>query len=99
MARIELAPEVLEDFDRFLNHMARFDIPDISARIQEIVEALQVLAHSPLIGRPVRDGRRELVIGRDTRGYVAQYRYVPGIDTVFVLAIRSQREKGYRRRR
>jgi hypothetical protein len=39
---------------------------------------------------------RELVIGRDARGYVALYRYAPEIDTVFVLAIRSQREAGYR---
>ena len=100
MSRVELAPEVLEDFDRFLAHMARFDIRDAPARIQEIVQALEVLSHSPLIGRPVRGGKRELVIGRDARGYVVQYRYVPpGIDTAFVLAIRSQREKAYRRHR
>jgi toxin ParE1/3/4 len=36
-----------------------------------------------------------LVIGRGTHGYVALYRYVAVIDTVFVLAIRSQREAGY----
>lgn len=40
---------------------------------------------------------RELIIGRGSRGYVALYRYVPEIDTVFVLAIRSQREAGYKR--
>jgi hypothetical protein len=28
---------------------------------------------------------------------VARYRYVAEIDTVFVLAVRSQREGGYRR--
>jgi toxin ParE1/3/4 len=38
--------------------------------------------------------RVELVIGRGSRGYVALYRYVPEIDTVFVLAVRSQREAG-----
>ena len=37
----------------------------------------------------------ELVIGRRTHGYIALYRYVAVIDTVFVLAIRSQREAGY----
>jgi hypothetical protein len=31
------------------------------------------------------------------RGYVALYRYVEQADTVFVLAIRSQREAGYGR--
>jgi plasmid stabilization system protein ParE len=99
MARIELAPEVLDDFERFLNHMARFEIADAPARIAEIVQAIDILTHSPLIGRPVRGGKRELVIGRDARGYVVLCRYAARIDTVFVLAIRSQREAGYERRR
>jgi len=37
------------------------------------------------------------VIGRRSRGYVALYRYFAEIDTVFVLAVRSQREAGYTR--
>jgi len=97
MARIELAPEVLEDFDRFFDHMARFEVEDARARIGEIVQAVQILTHSPLIGRPVKGGKRELVIGRGSRGYVALYRFVASIDTVFVLALRSQRESGYKR--
>jgi len=62
-------------------------------------QAVQILVTSPLIGRPVKGGKRELVIGRASRGYVALYRYVADIDTVFVLAIRSQRESGYKRDR
>jgi plasmid stabilization system protein ParE len=99
MARVELAPEVLDDFDRFLDHMARFEVAEAPARIGEIMQAIQILTHSPLIGRPVKSGKRELVIGHGSRGYVALYRFVAGIDTVFVLAIRSQREAGYKRRR
>jgi len=99
VARVELAPEVFDDFDRFFAHMARFEVEDASARISEIVQAMQVLTHSPLIGQPVKGGKRELVIGRDSHGYVALYRYAPRIDTVFVLAIRSQRESGCRRER
>jgi plasmid stabilization system protein ParE len=95
MARIEVAPEVLDDFDRFFDHMARFDVASAPQRIDEIVQAVQILASSPLIGRPARGGKRELVIGRASRGCVALYRYVADIDTVFVLAIRSQREAGY----
>jgi plasmid stabilization system protein ParE len=95
MARIELAPEVLDDFDRFFDHMARLDVASAPRRIDEIVQAVQILASSPLIGRPARGGKRELVIGRASRGCVALYRYVADIDTVFVLAIRSQREAGY----
>lgn len=97
MAHVELAPEVLDDFDRILDHLARFEVADAQARIAEIVQAVQILTHSPLIGRPARDGKRELVIGRDSHGYMALYRFVASIDTVFVLAIRSQREQGYKR--
>ena len=97
MSRIELAPELGEDFDRILDHLARHDIDDPSSRIREIVEAIDVLEHNPLIGRPVDGNKRELVIGRRSRGYLALYRYVAEIDTVFVLALRSQREAGYAR--
>ena len=97
MVRIELAPEVLDDFDRFLDHLLSFDVHDATGRVAEIIQALDVLSHSPLIGRPARRGNRELIIGHGGHGYVALYRFVPGIDTVFVLAVRSQREAGYRR--
>ena len=63
----------------------------------EIIQAIGVLEHNPLIGRPFSADTRELVIGRRSHGYVALYRYVEQIDTVFVLAIRSQREAGYAR--
>jgi plasmid stabilization system protein ParE len=94
MARVELAPGLVEDFDRTL---AQHAAVDAAARINEIVLAIDVLSHNPLIGRPVAGGKRKLVIGRKVHGYVALYRYVEKIDTVFVLAVRSQREAGYAR--
>lgn len=97
MPRIELAPEVIGDFDRFVNHLTEHGAEETTARIAEILDALEVLGHSPLIGRRVRGGKRELVIGRASRGYVALYRFVARLDTVVVLAIRSQREAGYAR--
>ena len=97
MARIELTPEVLDDSDRFPDHLAQFDVADAAGRVIAIVRGLDVLAHSPEIGRPVRGGKRELVIGKGTRGYVALYRYVASADVVFVLALRAQRERGDRR--
>ena len=99
MARIELAPEVLGDFARFFDPMAEFEVTDGPERIAEIVEAVQVLANSPLIGRPVKGGKRELVVGAASPGYVALYRFVADVDTVFVLAFRSQCESGFKRRR
>lgn len=98
MSAIELAAEVGEDFARILDHLGRYQVENAGQRIREIVEALDVLEHNPLIGRPVADGKRELVIGRRAHGYVALYRYVAAMDIVFVLAIRSQREAGYAER-
>jgi toxin ParE1/3/4 len=96
MARIELAPEVFDDFDRFFDHLTRFEVADGPERIGAIIQSLQILTLSPLIGRKVQGGKRELVIGQDAYGYVALYRYLTNIDTVFVLAIRNQRESGYK---
>ena len=89
MARIELAPEVPHDFDRFIDHLMRFEVEDAPARIAEIIQALQISVHNPLIGRKVKGGKRELVIGPDARGYIALYRFVTDINNVFVLALRS----------
>jgi len=96
MTRIEIAPKVFEDFDRFFDYIAQFDVGSAPERIGEIIAAVQILETSPLMGRPVKGGMRELMIGRASRGYIALYRYVAPIDTVFVLAMRSQRESGYK---
>jgi toxin ParE1/3/4 len=95
MSRIELAPEVGDDLDRIFDHLADHDVVDAPSRIREIIQAIAVLEQNPLIGRPAYADKRELVIGRRSHGYVALYRYVAEIDTVFVLALRSQREAGY----
>lgn len=97
MTRIELAPEVFDDFDRFFEYIAQHAPDSAAERIGEILEAVQILSHSPQMGRPVKGGKRELVIGRASRGYVALYIYVAALDTAFVLAVRSQREEGFKR--
>ncbi len=97
MARVELGRGIAEDFERILEHLTAHDAVDAPDRIADIVAALDVLERNPRIGRSVGGGRRELVIGRRSRGYVALYRYAADLDTVFVLAIRSGREAGYAR--
>lgn len=97
MSRIEIAPEVSDDLDRIFDRLAQHDLDNAAARIRDIIRAFDVLETNPLIGRPAPGNKRELIIGRSSRDYVALYRYVPEIDTVLVLALRSQREAGYRR--
>jgi plasmid stabilization system protein ParE len=96
MPRIELAPAAFDDLERFIDHMLRHEAVDVPQRVDKLLETIQVLAHSPLIGRPVKDGKRELVIGKGARGYVALYRYLADIDVVFILAVRAQRESGFK---
>jgi plasmid stabilization system protein ParE len=97
MARVELAPEVADDFDRILEHLHQYQEDDAASRAHDIIAAISVLERNPFIGRPVEADKRELVIGRGSHGYLALYRYVPEVDTVFVLALRSQREAGHAR--
>ncbi len=97
MSRIQLASETGEDFDRILEHLHRYEVTDAPSRIEEILQGISALQHNPLIGRPARADLSELIIGRQSHGYAALYLYVPEIDTVFVLAIRNQREAGYKR--
>lgn len=97
MPRIELAPEVGEDFDRILDHLWQHEVANPTVRVREIIAAINVLETNPVIGRPVRNDKRELVIGTGSHGYVALYRYVAEVDIVFVLAVRAQREAGFAR--
>jgi len=95
MSRIELAPEVADDLERILEHLLIHEAADAPSRIEDIIKAIDVLERNPLIGRLARGDLRELVIGRGARGYVALYRFVAELDTVFVLAVRGQKEAGY----
>lgn len=95
MTRIELAPEVGADFGRIPDHLSQHQVENPALRIREIIEAFNVLEFNPMIGRPSNNDKRELVIGHRSHGYVALYRYVAEVDTVFILAVRSQQEAGY----
>ena len=96
MSRIIVAPRVKDDFDRILDFLQERAPEYASERIGAIIQAIDVLALSPLIGRPAAWGQRELVISTGASGYLALYRYDPALDTVFVLAVRSQREQHYK---
>lgn len=92
MTRVFLAPETGEDFERILAHLEAHESMRAADRIEEILHAIDILQDSPEIGRPVEDGLRELIIGKGSTGYVALYRYMHEADTVFVLALQSQKE-------
>ena len=98
MSRVILASRVKDDFDRIFDFLFDHAPEHAVARVEATIAALDVLASSPSIGRPVTMGQRELVISTGASGYLALYRFDPVSDTVYVLAVRSQRELDYKRR-
>jgi toxin ParE1/3/4 len=94
---IEFAPEVQNDFDRIVDFADSHNPGSALDRVSEILSAIRILETSPLIGRPISPGCRELIIGRGAHEYVALYQFVEPLNLVFVLAVRSQRESGYKR--
>lgn len=97
MSRIVLAAQVRADFDRIFDFLFEHAPEFAAVRIEAIVAAIDILESSPMIGRPVAFGQRELVIATGSSGYLALYRYDPVLDTAFFLAVRSQRERDYKR--
>ena len=97
MSLIILSARLREDFDRIFDFLFDHVPANAALHIEAIIDAIDVLATSPLIGRPAAMGQRELIISHGASGYLALYRFDPAQDTVFVLAVRSQRERDYKR--
>ncbi len=96
MAALIYSARSLADLERLFEFLAEKD-PGAAARAaQAIREAVSILERHPLIGRPVEEGLRELVISHGRTGYMALYRHLLPDDVVLILALRHQREAGYR---
>jgi plasmid stabilization system protein ParE len=95
MARLRLSDHVLDDLARIADHLLAHEVVDVDIWLAGILGALAILVEHPLIGRKAAHGRRELVIGRGSRGHVALYAYDPLDDVVAVAALRAQREAGF----
>lgn len=95
MAELIYSGQALTDLDRLTAFLLEADPASALETTALIMEAVEVLANHPLIGRPVEEGLRELLISRGQSGYIALYSYEDAEDTVLVLAIRHQGEAGY----
>ena len=96
MATVYFSARALADLDRLFDFIAEHDPTSAGRAAERIADAARILRDHPLIGRPVRGDIRELVISSGRTGYVALYRLRNGVARVEILAIRHQREAGYR---
>jgi addiction module RelE/StbE family toxin len=96
---IVFAEEALADLERIFDFTFARDGADALEHIAKIRTAVMILEDHPEIGRPTEPGSslRELVISHGKSGYVALYEHADAENMVRVVAIRHQREAGYRR--
>lgn len=95
MARLIYSARALDDLERVTDFLVDTDPAAAAVTVDLIAEAVAILAHHPLIGRPAEHGLRGLVISRGRTGYVALYSFETAQDCVLILAVRHQREAGY----
>jgi len=97
---IVFADEALADLERIFEFNFERDPATALDHIAKVRSAVLILEDHPEIGRPAGNGThlRELIISHGKSGYLALYQYSPAEHLVRVLAVRHQREAGYRGR-
>jgi plasmid stabilization system protein ParE len=96
VAELIYSVQAFLDLERLGEFLVAIDPQAAEQTATLIFEAVEILARHPEIGRKVHGGQRELVISRGQTGYLALYRFFPHMDRVLVLALRHQRESGYK---
>ena len=95
MAQIVYSEDALNDLERIIDFQLDHNPENAARTLEHIRSAVLILSVHPMIGRPVDGLRRELVISRGAKGYLALYRFDPAINLVRILRVRHQREAGY----
>jgi len=96
MTELVYAASALENLERLSDFLME-TLPEAAQdTVALIFDALEILERHPEMGRKVHFGQRELVISRGRTGYLALYRHLPHLDRAVVLAVRHQRESGYK---
>ena len=95
MARLIYSERAFADLERLADFLLESDPAAAAETVDLSAEAVSILKHHPMIGRPVDNDVRELIISRGRTGYVALYSVESEHDAVLILSIRHQREAGY----
>lgn len=86
------------DLERIFEFNFERDLASALQHIERIMEAVLILDRHPEIGRRAAGAPplRELVISHGSTGYIALYYHSRAEGIVRVVAVRHQREAGYR---
>ena len=97
---IVFAEEALGDIEKIFEFNFERDPATALAHVDAVRGAVMILETHPEIGRPLGAGStlRELVISHGQSGYIALYEHAAAEDLIRVVAVRHQREAGYRGR-
>lgn len=95
---IVFADEALSDLERIFDFNFGRDAPTALDHIETIRSAVLLLDEHPQIGRLIDRGSslRELVISFGNTGYIALYEHSHAEGLIRIVAVRHQREAGYR---
>lgn len=96
MAQVIYSETALSNLERISEFLAAESEEAAATALDLIDDAIGMLARHPLVGRPAEMHLRELLISKGRTGYVALYSYEPVQDVILVLAVRHQREAGFR---
>lgn len=88
----------LDDLEEIFGFTREFDPEWAVSQVARIQRAVLVLDENPFIGRRVSGEIRELVISSGKTGFIALCQYEELDDLVRILAVRHQRQAGYRGR-
>jgi len=91
------APEAIRNIQRLREFLRRKNADAARRAGEAIMQSVRILEAQPCIGRPVDDlpdEYREWLIDFGDSGYVTRYRI--DSDAVTILAVRHQKEVGYR---
>lgn len=95
MATVRLTARAFAHLEHIFEFIGKSEPKRALTTLQRIREAVLILERHPLIGRPVEDGRRELVVSRGRSTHIVLYRWLPADETMLVLAVRDARQAGY----
>lgn len=95
MTRWLLSKPAAQDLEELCDFLVERFPEHAVQTVDVVLNALDVLTENPLMGRPIGQGLRELVISRGRSGYLALYEFDPIADITMVHAIRHQRESDY----